>query len=50
MIDFLDEMNIPYVMVDTENKSIEEVFEEVDKIVNKKVKEVKGAARVKKRA
>ena len=50
MIDFLDEMDIPYVMVDTEDKSIEEVFEEVDKIVNKKVKEVKGAARVKKRA
>ena len=50
MIGFLDEMEIPYVVVNTENKSVDEVFEEVDKIVNKKVREVKGEALVKKRA
>ena len=34
MIKFLDDFSIPYVVVDTDNKNIEQVFEEVDRIVN----------------
>ena len=48
MKSFLEEFDIPYILINTENKSIEEVFEEVDKEVIKKLKEVKGTEFVKK--
>ncbi len=48
MLAFLNEFEIPYVLINTENKSIEEVFEEVDKVVSAKIKENSGEKLVKK--
>lgn len=34
MVNFLEEFSVPYIIVDTENKSIEQVIDEVDDIVS----------------
>lgn len=39
MISFLEEFNIPYTIVDTDDKSIDEVLELVDEIIINKIKE-----------
>ena len=36
MINFLREFNIPFVEVNTDNKNVDEVYEEVRNIVNEK--------------
>ena len=44
---FLNEFEIPYVLIDTEGKSVDEVFSEVDKEVSKKIKEAGGERLIK---
>ena len=49
MLSFLDEFEIPYTLINTDNKNIDEVFEEADEVVRKKIKEVKGEGLIKRR-
>ena len=50
IIDFLEETNSPYVLIDTENKTIDEVFEEVDSKVQARMKELNGNSYTRKRS
>lgn len=48
MIDFLDRFNIPYVVINTDNKSEDEVYEEVKQIVDKVKQNTKSKDLIKK--